>query len=246
MLFKLTLELLNMLLNLKDVTIHYGTAEAVKGVSLEMVEGSVTSVVGANGAGKSSILKAISGLVPLTVGEIWFFDKRISGMASHDIVKLGVAHVPEGRRPFPYMTVLANLKIGAYLRKDKNGINSDLDEIFRRFPILRERRHQKAGTLSGGEQQMLAIGRGLMAKPKLILMDEPSVGLAPLIIQELATVIDDIQRSGISVLLVEQNAGLVTQISDQAYVLEVGKIVLKGDLKELMANDLVRKAFLGT
>jgi branched-chain amino acid transport system ATP-binding protein len=246
MLFKLTLELLNMLLNLKDVTIHYGTAEAVKGVSLEMVERSVTSVVGANGAGKSSILKAISGLVPLTVGEIWFFDKRISGMASHDIVKLGVAHVPEGRRPFPYMTVLANLKIGAYLRKDKNGINSDLDEIFRRFPILRERRHQKAGTLSGGEQQMLAIGRGLMAKPKLILMDEPSVGLAPLIIQELATVIDDIQRSGISVLLVEQNAGLVTQISDQAYVLEVGKIVLKGDLKELMANDLVRKAFLGT
>jgi branched-chain amino acid transport system ATP-binding protein len=235
-----------MLLNLKNVTVHYGTAEALKDINLEMAVGSVTSVVGANGAGKSSILKAISGLAPLTHGKILFFEKKISGKAPHDIVKLGVAHVPEGRRPFPYMTVLANLKIGAYLRKDKNGISKDLDEIFGRFPILRERRHQKAGTLSGGEQQMLAICRGLMAKPKLILMDEPSVGLAPLIIQELATVIADIQRSGISVLLVEQNAGLVTQISDQAYVLEVGKIVLKGDLKELMANDLVRKAFLGT
>jgi branched-chain amino acid transport system ATP-binding protein len=234
-----------MLLNLKDVTVLYGIAEALKGISLEMAERSVASVVGANGAGKSTILKAISGLIPLTSGEIWFSGKKISGMATHDIVKLGVAHVPEGRRPFPYMTVLANLKIGAYLRKDRNGINRDLEEVFGRFPRLRERRHQKAGTLSGGEQQMLAIGRGLMAKPQLILMDEPSVGLAPLIIKELSSVIGDIHKSGISVLLVEQNAGLVTQISDQAYVLEVGKIVLKGDLKELMANDLVRRAFLG-
>jgi len=235
-----------MLLNLEYVTVHYGTAEALKSISLEMAEGSVTSVVGANGAGKSSILKAISGLVPLTFGEIWFFEKKISGMAPHDIVKLGVAHVPEGRRPFPYMTVLANLKIGAYLRKDKNGVNRDFEEIFIRFPILRERRHQKAGTLSGGEQQMLAIGRGLMAKPKLLLLDEPTLGLAPLIIQELATVIGDIRRSGISVLLVEQNAGLVTQVSDETYVIEVGKVVLKGDLKELVANDFVRRAFLGT
>ncbi len=234
-----------MLLNLKDVTVRYGIAEALKGISLEMAERSVASVVGANGAGKSTILKAISGLIPLTSGEIWFSGNKVSGMAAHEIVKLGVAHVPEGRRPFPYMTVLANLKIGAYLRKDQNGINKDLDEIFGRFPRLRERRHQKAGTLSGGEQQMLAIGRGLMAKPQLILMDEPSVGLAPLVIQELANVIGDIHKSGISVLLVEQNAGLVTQISDQAYVLEVGKIVLKGNLKELMANDLVRRAFLG-
>lgn len=235
-----------MLLNLKDVTVHYGTGEALKSITLEMAEGSVTSVVGANGSGKSTILKAISGLVPLTLGEIWFSEKKISGMLPHNIVKLGIAHVPEGRRPFPYMTVLANLKIGAYLQRDKNGINRDLEEIFGRFPILRERRHQKAGTLSGGEQQMLAIGRGLMAKPQLILMDEPSVGLAPLVIKELANVIGDINENGISVLLVEQNAGLVTQISDQTYVLEVGKIVLKGDLKELMANDLVRKAFLGT
>ncbi len=235
-----------MLLNLRDVTVHYETAEALKRITLEMAEGSVTSVVGANGSGKSTILKAISGLVPLTFGEIWFSEKKISGMAPHNIAKLGVAHVPEGRRPFPYMTVLANLKIGAYLQKDKNGINRGLDEIFDRFPILRDRRHQKAGTLSGGEQQMLAIGRGLIAKPKLILMDEPSVGLAPLIIKELANVIGDIHKSGISVLLVEQNAGLVTQISDRAYVLEVGRIVLKGNLKELMANDLVRKAFLGT
>ncbi len=235
-----------MLLNLDYITVHYGTAEALKSISLEMAEGSVTSVVGANGAGKSSILKSISGLVPLTFGDIWFFEKKINGMAPHDIVKLGVAHVPEGRRPFPYMTVLANLKIGAYLRKDKNDVKRDLEEIFLRFPILRERRHQKAGTLSGGEQQMLAIGRGLMAKPKLLLLDEPTLGLAPLIIQELTTVIGDIRRSGISVLLVEQNAGLVTQVSDKTYVLEVGKVVLKGDLKELLANDLVRRAFLGT
>lgn len=234
-----------MLLNLKDVTVRYGIAEALKGISLEMAGRSVASVVGANGAGKSTILKAISGLIPLTSGEIWFSGKKISGMAPHDIVKLGIVHVPEGRRPFPYMTVLANLKIGAYLRKDQNDINKDLDEIFHRFPRLWERRHQKAGTLSGGEQQMLAIGRGLMAKPQLILMDEPSIGLAPLVIRELATVIRDIHKSGIAVLLVEQNAGLVMQISDQAYVLEVGKIVLKGDLKELMANDLVRRAFLG-
>jgi len=234
-----------MLLNLKDVTVHYGKAEAVKGVTLEIAEESVVSVIGANGAGKSSILKAISGLVPLTSGEIWFLDKRIDGMAAHDLVRLGIAHVPEGRRPFPYMSVLVNLRLGAYLRKDKASINRDLDEIFKRFPVLWERRDQKAGTLSGGEQQMLAIGRGLMAKPKLLLMDEPSLGLAPRVIEELANVINDINKSGISVLLVEQNAGLVAQVSDRGYVLEVGKVVLEGDMKELTANDMVRRAFLG-
>jgi branched-chain amino acid transport system ATP-binding protein len=234
-----------MLLKLKDVTVHYGTAEAVKGVTLEVAEESVTSIIGANGAGKSTILKAISGLMPLTEGAIWFQGKRIDGMATHSIVTLGLAQVPEGRRLFPYMSVLANLRLGAYLRKDKTGINRDLDEIFRRFPALWERRNQQAGTLSGGEQQMLAIGRALMARPKLLLMDEPSLGLGPLVINELATVIRDINKDGISVLLVEQNAGLVTQVSERGYVLEVGKVVLEGDIKKLMANDLVRRAFLG-
>jgi len=234
-----------MLLNLKEVTVHYGTAVALKNISLEVAKGSVTSVIGANGSGKSTILKAISGLVPLTFGEIWFSEKKISGMAPHDIVKFGIAHVPEGRRVFPYMTVLSNLKLGSYLRENRHEVERDLDEIFTKFPILKERRYQNAGTLSGGEQQILAICRGLMTKPKLILMDEPSLGLAPLIIRELANVIGDIHKKGISVLLVEQNAELFTEISDHAYVLEVGKIVLKGDLKELLANDLVRKAFLG-
>ena len=234
-----------MLLSLKDVTVHYGTAEAVKGVTLEVAEGSVVSVIGANGAGKSTILKAISGLIPLNSGEIWFRDKRIDGMATHNIVNLGLVQIPEGRRLFPYMSVLANLRLGAYLRKDKTSINRDLDEIFERFPVLYERRNQKAGTLSGGEQQMLAIGRGLMARPRLILMDEPSLGLAPVVIEELANVIRDINKSGISVLLVEQNAGLVTQVTDRGYVLEVGKVVLQGNIKELMANRLVQRAFIG-
>lgn len=236
---------MNMLLNLKDVTVHYGTAVAVKGATIEVAEGSVVSVIGTNGAGKSTILKAISGLVPLTSGEIWFLDKRIDGKAAHDIVKLGIGHVPEGRRLFPYMSVLANLRLGAYSRKDENSINGDLDEILKRFPVLRDRRNQRAGTLSGGEQQMLAIGRALMASPKLILMDEPSLGLSPLVIEELANVIRDINNTGVSVLLVEQNAGLVTQVSDRGYVLEVGEVVLEGDIRELMANDMVRRAFLG-
>jgi len=234
-----------MLLKLKDVTVHYGTAEAVKSVTLEVTEESVTSIIGANGAGKSTILKAISGLMPLTEGAIWFQDKRIDGMATHNIVTLGIAHVPEGRRLFPYMSVLANLRLGAYLRKDKSNINRDLDEILNRFPVLRDRRNQQAGTLSGGEQQMLAIGRALMTRPKLLLMDEPSLGLAPLVIEELVSVISDINKDGISVLLVEQNAGLVAQVSEKGYVLEVGRVVLEGDIKKLMANDLVRRAFLG-
>jgi branched-chain amino acid transport system ATP-binding protein len=234
-----------MLLSLKDVTVHYGTAQAVKDISLGVEEGAIVSLIGANGAGKSTILKAISGLIPLTSGEIWFQDKKISGMATHDIVKLGLVQVPEGRQLFPYMSVLANLKLGAYLRKDKEGINKDLDDIFQRFPVLQERRKQKAGTLSGGEQQMLAICRALMAKPKLLMMDEPSIGLAPLIIEQLGEVIRAINESGISILLLEQNAGLVTSVSEKCYVVEVGKVVLEGDLKELLDNDLVRRAFLG-
>lgn len=234
-----------MLLDLKDVRVHYGKAEAVKGVTIEVAEGTVVGNIGANGAGKSTILKAVSGLIPITSGEIWFIGKRIDRMAPHNIVRLGVVHIPEGRRLFPYMSVLANLKIGAYLKKDKSNVNKDLDQIFERFPILWERRHQPASTLSGGEQQMLAIGRGLMAKPRLLLLDEPSLGLAPLVVRELATIISDINKSGISVLLVEQNAGLVAQVADRGYVLEVGKIVLEGNMREIINNEIVQSAFLG-
>ena len=234
-----------MLLDLKDVRIHYGKAEAIKGVTIEVAEGSVVGIIGANGAGKSTILKAVSGSIPITEGDIWFMGRRIDRMATHNIVKLGVVHIPEGRRLFPYMSVLANLQIGAYLRKDKSSVKKDLDQIFEHLPILWERRHQQAATLSGGEQQMLAIGRGLMARPSLLLMDEPSLGLAPLVVQELATIISNINKSGISILLVEQNAGLVTQVADTGYVLEVGNVVLEGNMKEIMTNEIVRSAFLG-
>jgi len=234
-----------MLLKLKGVTIHYETAEAVKGVSLEVDEGAVVGIIGANGGGKSTILKAISGLVPLTEGEIYFKNERIDGLATHEIVNLGIIHVPEGRRLFPHMTVLANLKLGAYLRKDKAAIESDLEVIFKLFPRLKDRYHQKAGTLSGGEQEMLAICRGLMSRPKLLLMDEPSLGLSPIIIEELAKIIKDINKNGISVLLVEQNASLVNEVTDRGYVLEVGKVVLEGNITELMANKLVQRAFIG-
>ena len=234
-----------MLLSLKEIKVYYGKAEAIKGVTIEVAEGSVTGLIGANGAGKSTILRAVSGLLPITAGEVWFQNKRIDGRASHDIVRLGIVHVPEGRRLFPYMSVLENIRTGAYLRKDRTGINEDLDKIWQRFPILGERRNQKANTLSGGEQQMLAISRALMAKPKLLLMDEPSHGLAPLVVESLATVIRDINKEGISVLLVEQNAGLAFSLTEQAYVLEVGKVALEGKTKELMNHELVRKAFLG-
>jgi branched-chain amino acid transport system ATP-binding protein len=234
-----------MLLKLSNVTVHYGTAEAVKNIAITLDEGTVVSVIGANGAGKSTILKAISGLVPLYSGEIEFLGNKINGKPVDKIVSLGIACVPEGRRLFPYMSVMANIKLGAYLRKDKAGIEADLEEVFRLFPRLKERHNQKAGSLSGGEQQMLAIGRALMAKPRLLMMDEPSLGLAPIVINELANTIKDINNSGVSILLVEQNAGLVTKVSQKGYVLEVGKVVLEGDIKELMTNDLVRRAFLG-
>lgn len=234
-----------MLLELRDVTIHHGTAEAVKGVTLEVVEGSVVGIIGANGAGKSTLLRAVSGLAPLTRGEIFFKGKRIDGMAAHKIVNLGLVHVPEGRGLFPHMTVLANLRLGAYLRKDSVTVESDLKAVFNLFPRLKERHNQKAGTLSGGEQEMLAISRGLMAKPKLLLLDEPSLGLSPLVIEELANIIKDINKNGIGVLLVEQNAGLVTEVTERGYVLEVGKIVLEGNITELMENKLVQRAFIG-
>ncbi len=234
-----------MLLELKEISVNYGTAEAVRAVSVQVAVGSVVSIIGANGAGKSTIMKAISGLTPIRGGEIWFQDERIDGKATHEIVSRGVVQVPEGKSLFPYLSVLVNLKLGAFLRKDKRSIAADLDEVFQRFPPLANRRNQQAGSLSGGEQQMLAIGRALMAKPKLLLLDEPSLGLSPLMVQEIANVIIDIHKSGISVLLVEQNAGLVTQVTERGYVLEVGNVVLEGNIKDLMDDQLVQSAFLG-
>lgn len=234
-----------MLLELKDISVYYGSAMAVDGISLSQEEGTVVSVIGANGAGKSTILKAITGLVPLRSGTIEMDGKKIDGTSTVAVVKSGIACVPESRKLFPHMSVQSNLKLGAYLRKDKDGIQEDLDGVFTLFPRLQERLRQKAGSLSGGEQQMLAIGRALMSKPRLLLMDEPSLGLAPIVIDNLAGTINEINQRGVSVLLVEQNAGLVSRVAQQCYVIEVGKIVLEGDIHEMMSNDSVRRAFLG-
>jgi branched-chain amino acid transport system ATP-binding protein len=235
----------NMLLRVKNITVHYGKATAVNNVSMEVAEGVVITIIGANGAGKSTILKALSGMTPLTSGEVYFLDRRIDGMAIHKIVKCGLVHIPEGRRLFPQLTVLVNLKLGAFLRKDKVGINKGMEEVFEHFPRLRERRNQKAGTLSGGEQQMLAIGRGLMAKPKLLLMDEPSLGLAPLLVNELAPAIKGINQSGVGVILVEQNVPLALRVADRGYVLQVGKVVMEGDRDRLKGSEIVKRAYLG-
>jgi branched-chain amino acid transport system ATP-binding protein len=208
-------------------------------------EGSIVSVIGANGAGKSTILKAISRLLPLRSGRIEFTGKTINHLQTHQIVDLGIAHVPEGRKLFPYMTVLENIKLGAYLRKNKSEVAADLEQVYKLFPRLKERRNQKAGSLSGGEQQMLAIGRALMSQPKLLMMDEPSLGLAPIVIDLLADAVNDINKSGISILLVEQNANLVAKVSRKCYVMETGALVQEGDIKTLMCDDSVRRAFLG-
>mgnify|MGYP000845656137 CR=1 FL=1 len=234
-----------MLLELRDVSVYYGTAMAVTDISLKQEEGSIVSVIGANGAGKSTILKSINGLVSIHSGTIEFDGKRIDGSGTDAIVKAGIACVPESRKLFPYMTVQSNLRLGAYLRKDKQGIQEDLERVFTLFPRLKERLKQKAGSLSGGEQQMLAIGRALMSKPRLLMMDEPSLGLAPIVIDTLADTILEINRGGVSVLLVEQNAGLVSRVAQDCYVIEVGRIVLEGDIKDMMSNDSVRRAFLG-
>ena len=234
-----------MLLRVEHISVHYGKAMALDAVSLEVAEGSVVSIIGANGAGKSTILMAISGLTPTTGGEIWFLDERIDHIAPYEIVKLGIVQIPEGRQLFPFLTVLDNLKLGASLRKDKAGINRDMNDIFERFPVLQERRHQKAGTLSGGEQQMLAIARGLMAKPKLLLMDEPSVGLSPIMVERVGEVIRNIHQAGVSVLLVEQNVPLALGVADRGYALQVGRVVLQGNIDELRSTDTLWKAYLG-
>lgn len=230
---------------MSEVRVNYGKAEAIKGVTLEMAKGSITGLIGANGAGKSTLLKAISGLLPIVSGEIWFQDHRIDILPGHRIVQLGVVQVPERRRLFPYMSVIQNMRIGAYLRNDKDNIRRDIEKNFQRFPRLKERQHQRAETLSGGEQQMLAIARSLMANPKLLLLDEPSLGLAPIVVDTLATVIKEINNEGIDILLVEQNAGLAFNLVEILYVLEVGQILLRGKADTIMNDEKVRKAFLG-
>ena len=202
-------------------------------------------MIGANGAGKSTVLRALSGLAPISSGEIWFSGKRIDDVSPTQIVKMGIVHVPEGRRLFPALSVMQNLELGASLRKDKLGIKNDLDDIFEHFPRLLERRNQSAGTLSGGEQQMVAIARGLMAKPKLLLLDEPSLGLSPLMVDELVPIINNINQTGVAVLLVEQNLGLALRVATKGYALQVGKVVLQGDIDLFRSADVVKKAYLG-
>ena len=234
-----------MLLKIKDLVVTYDGAEAVKGVNINVEEGSITTFIGANGAGKSSILRSISGLKKINSGEIWFKENRIDGIKPHKIVKLGIGHVPEGRRVFKLMSVMHNLKVGAYLQKDKKKVAENLEKVFQHFPRLKERSNQLAKTLSGGEQQMLAMGRALMGSPTILLLDEPSLGLAPLMVNEIGKIIADIRNEGLSVVLVEQNASMALKLADSACVLETGKVVLEGDAKELASNDYIRKAYLG-
>lgn len=233
------------MLTINDINVFYGAIHAIKGVSLEVNEGEIVTLIGANGAGKSTILRTISGLLKPKTGSIQFEGQEIAGMPAHEIVKTGISQVPEGRRIFAEMSVLENLELGAFTRKDKDGIKADMELVFNRFPRLKERIGQLAGTLSGGEQQMLAMGRALMSRPRLLLLDEPSMGLAPLLIKEIFAIIQDINKTGTTVLLVEQNANMALSIAHRAYVLETGRITLSGDAKELAASDEVRKAYLG-
>jgi len=233
------------MLEVRDLTVCYGKAVALRNVSLRVAEGEVATIIGANGAGKSTILKTLSGLWLPTSGEIHFDGRKIDGLRPYDIIRLGIAHIPEGRRLFPYLNVLQNLLLGASLRKDKDGMRQDIEWVFERFPVLRNRRSQKAGSLSGGEQMMLAIGRGLMARPKLLLMDEPSLGLSPLMVSNLASIIRTINETGVSVLLVEQNIYLAMKTAQRGYLLEVGQVVLEGDIEQFRDNEMVKRGYLG-
>ena len=234
-----------MLLSIKNVSVYYHKVVAVKDVSIEVEEGGIITLIGANGAGKTTTLRAITGLKHPTVGEIWLEGERIDKLAPEKINKLGIAMVPEGRRVFPQMTVMENLSMGAFLRSDKAGIDNDLENAFVHFPVLKEREKQMGGTLSGGEQQMLAMARALMSHPKLLLLDEPSLGLSPILVMEIAKIIKDIHDEGRTIVLVEQNARLALSLADRGYVLETGNIVLEGDAKKLQENAEVKKAYLG-
>lgn len=233
------------MLKVKDLNTHYGVIQALKGVSIDVKVGEIVTLIGANGAGKTTLLNSISGIVKPTSGTIEFEGKDITETRTQDIVKLGITQVPEGRRVFSGMTVYENLLMGAYLRNDKDEMKRDIDSVFKRFPILEERQKQDASTLSGGEQQMLAMGRALMARPKILLLDEPSMGLAPLLVREIFNIIEDINEQGTTILLVEQNAQMALRIADRGYVLETGKLVLSGTGEELANNDEVKKAYLG-
>jgi branched-chain amino acid transport system ATP-binding protein len=233
------------LLALRDVHVCYGKVEALKGVSLELFEGEITALIGANGAGKTTTLKTISGLHHPTAGSIVLAGRRIDGLPPHQIVSLGVCQAPEGRGTFPGMSVAENLAMGAYARRDRAGVARAYERVYNLFPILAERRSQPAGTLSGGEQQMLAIGRALMARPKVLLLDEPSMGLAPLLVQQILAIIEEINAQGTSILLVEQNAQAALRRADRGYVLETGRVVMEAAAHELLGNEAVQRAYLG-
>ena len=233
------------MLEVKDLQVYYGMIQAIKGISFEVNQGEVIALIGANGAGKTTILHTVTGLIAPKAGQIFFEGQDITKIPAHKIVSMGMAHVPEGRRVFAQLSVYDNLKMGAYTRKDKNEIEESLEMVYKRFPRLEERKNQMAGTLSGGEQQMLAMGRALMSKPKIILMDEPSMGLSPIFVNEIFDIIQEVSACGTTVLLVEQNAKKALSIADRAYVLETGNITLDGDAKVLMNDDSIKKAYLG-
>ncbi|MDS1029850.1 ABC transporter ATP-binding protein [Bacillota bacterium LX-D] len=233
------------MLKVENIDVFYGAIHAIKGVSLEVNEGEIVTLIGANGAGKTTTLQTISGLIRPKKGEITFKDSKITGVPAQQIVKKGISQVPEGRRVFANLTVLENLEMGAYLRKDKQGINETLEKVFIKFPRLKERAAQLAGTLSGGEQQMLAMGRALMSQPKLMLLDEPSMGLAPILVKEIFSIIKEINESGTTILLVEQNANMALSIANRAYVLETGRVVASGSAAELAESEQIKKAYLG-
>lgn len=233
------------MLEVKDLNVYYGMIQAIKGISFEVNQGEVIALIGANGAGKTTTLHAVTGLTPVKSGHIFFEGKDITKVLAHKIVSMGMAHVPEGRRVFAQLSVYQNLKMGAYTRKDKDEIRQTLDMVYEHFPRLEERKNQMAGTLSGGEQQMLAMGRALMSHPKIILMDEPSMGLSPIFVNEIFEIIKKVSAAGTTVLLVEQNAKKALSIADRAYVLETGKIILQGDADKLLNDESVKKAYLG-
>ena len=233
------------MLEIKDLNVHFGVIQALQGISLTVGDGEIVTLIGANGAGKTTTLRTVSGLKKPTSGSILLDGKDITHTSPRDRVKLGMSQVPEGRRVFPGMTVLENLELGAYLRRDRAGIAQDLKMVYERFPQLADRKRQTAGTLSGGEQQMLAMGRALMSRPKILFLDEPSMGLAPLLVQEIFDIIQDINRSGTTILLVEQNASMALQVANRAYVMETGSIVLSGTGEELSRSDDIKKAYLG-
>jgi branched-chain amino acid transport system ATP-binding protein len=242
---KRILGLIEMLFKIKELRVRYGGAEVLKGISLDLERGEIVTLIGSNGAGKTTTLRTISGLKSPVAGEIWFDNKRIDNLSPQEIVKRGIIHIPQGRGLFPFMTVSENLKLGAFLRKDSVEIDEDLLRLLGHFPRLKERSNQQAGTLSGGEQQMLAIACGLMGRPKLLLLDEPSSGLSPLMVQEIGKVVSDINKSGTNILLVEQNARLALKLATRGYVLETGTIVLDGIAKDLLYSEHVKKAYLG-